>query len=390
MNILREKQKLLPLSGYMGGDSGGGGGGTTQQQNQYSSLSPWIAPYIGSMLGAAQQQVFNVDQSGGITGIRPYSAYGSYNPQTGGQYGMTPSDVMAAQSSVAGFSPLQQRVQQDVANLQMPGAYQQAGQAAGAGTLGSFGAAGQAGQYGRLGAQAGLSYGQQATNPYAVQAYMNPYLEASLAPQIEMANRAYGQQAAQQASQATQAGAFGGSRFGVQQAQNELNRNLALQNLVGQGYNQAFNTAQQNMQQAAQLGMQGAGMGLQGVSGQLAGYGQGIGGAGAMANIAGQGLQAQQGILGLQAQTGAQQQQQQQNIINQAMQNYATAQQYPMSQLQQLKSLTVGLPIADVTTTQQSAAPSTASAIAGLGTTGIAGLGLYNALGGSSSSNPKS
>jgi hypothetical protein len=205
-----------------------------------------------------------------------------------------------------------------------------------------------------------------------------------------MANRAYGQQAAQQASQATQAGAFGGSRFGIQQAQNELNRNLALQNLVGQGYNQAFNTAQQNMQQAAQLGMQGAGMGLQGVSGQLAGYGQGIGGAGAMANIAGQGLQAQQGILGLQAQTGAQQQQQQQNIINQAMQNYATAQQYPMSQIAQLKALTVGLPIADVTTTQQSAAPSTASAIAGLGTTGIAGLGLYNALGGSSSSNPKS
>lgn len=386
MNILREKQKLLPLSGYMGSDGGGGGGGQTQQQNQYSSLSPWIAPYIGSMLGAAQQQVFNVDQSGGITGIRPYQAYGTYNPTTGGQYGMTPSDVMAAQSSVAGFSPLQQRVQQDVSNLQMPGEYGQASQAAGAGTLGSFGAAGQAGQYGRIGAQQGLSYGQMATNPNAVQAYMNPYLQASLAPQLEMMNRQYGAQAAQNAGQATQAGAFGGSRFGIQQAQNEMNKNLAQQALIGQGYNQAFNTAQQNMQNAAQLGMQGAGLGLQGVSGQLAGYGQGIGGAGAMANIAGQGLQAQQGILGLQAQTGALQQQQQQNIINQAMQNYATAQQYPMAQLGQLKALTVGLPIADVTTTQQSAAPSTASAIAGLGTTGIAGLGLYNAMGGNKTS----
>lgn len=381
MNILREKQRLMPLSGFMGGDSGGGGGGgQTQQSNQYSSLSPWIAPYIGSMLGAAQQQVFNVDQSGGITGIKPYSAYGTYNPQTGGQYGMSPDSMQAAQSSVAGFTPLQTQAQQGVANLQLPSDYAQASQAAQAGTMGSFGAARQAGQYGRMGAQAGMSYGQEATNPYAVQAYMNPYLQASLAPQIEMANRQFGEQAAQNAAQATKAGAFGGSRFGVQQAQNQLNQNLALQNLVGQGYNQAFNTAQQNMQQAAQLGMQGAGMGLQGVSGQLAGYGQGLGGAGTMANVAGQGLQAQQGILGLQAQTGAQQQQQQQNIINQAMQNYATAQQYPMSQIAQLKALTVGLPIADVTTTQQSAAPSTASAIAGLGTTGIAGLGLYNAM----------
>lgn len=381
MNILREKQKLMPLSGYMGGDSGGGGGGgQTQQQNQYSSLSPWIAPYIGSMLGAAQQQVFNVDQSGGITGIRPYTAYGEINPATGGQYGMTPSSMKAAESSVAGFSPLQQQVQRDVASMQMPGQFASATGAAGQGTAGMLGSAGQAATYGNLGAQAGMGYGQQATNPYAVQAYMNPYLQASLAPQLEMMNRQYGTQAAQLAGQATQAGAFGGSRYGIQQAQNEFNKNLAQQALIGQGYNQAFNTAQQNMQQAAQLGMQGAGLGLQGVSGQQAGFGGALSGASTLGNLGTSQLAAQQGILGLQAQTGAQQQQQQQNIINQAMQNYATAQQYPMTQLAQLKALSTGLPIADVTTTQQSAAPSTASAIAGLGTTGIAGLGLYNAM----------
>lgn len=382
MNILREKQKLKPLSGYMGGDSGGGGGGggQTQQSNQYSSLSPWIAPYIGSMLGAAQQQVFNVDQSGGITGMKPYSAYGTYNPATGGQYGMSPDSMQAAQSSVAGFSPLQSQVQSDVANLRMPGQFGQAAGAAAQGTRGMLGTAGQAGMYGNLGAQAGLSYGQQATDPNAVQAYMNPYLQASLNPQLEMMNRQYGQQAAQNAAQATQAGAFGGSRFGIQQAQNEMNKNLAQQQLIGQGYNQAFNTAQQNMQNAAQLGMQGAGLGLQGIAGQQAGYGGALSGASTLGNLGTSQLAAQQGILGLQAQTGAQQQQQQQNIINQAMQNYTTAQQYPMTQLAQLKAMTVGLPIADVTTTQQSAAPSAASAIAGLGTTGIAGLGLYNAM----------
>ena len=85
-------------------------------------------------------------------------------------------------------------------------------------------------------------------------------------------------------------------------------------------------------------------------------------------------------ILGLQNQFGTQQQQQAQNIINQAMQNYQTGQQYPLQQLGQLKSLISGLPTTDVTTTQQQAAPSTASQLAGLGTAGIAGLGLYNAM----------
>jgi hypothetical protein len=62
------------------------------------------------------------------------------------------------------------------------------------------------------------------------------------------------------------------------------------------------------------------------------------------------------------------------------MQNYGTAQQYPMQQLGQLKSLLTGIPVTDTTTTQQQAAPSTTSQLAGLGTAGIAGLGLYNTM----------
>jgi hypothetical protein len=77
---------------------------------------------------------------------------------------------------------------------------------------------------------------------------------------------------------------------------------------------------------------------------------------------------------------GGTQQQQQQNIINQAMQNYSTAMQYPMTQLSNLKNLTSGLPMTDVTTTVAQAAPSMTSSIAGLGTAGIAGLGMYNAM----------
>jgi len=103
MSILRYGKKLAAQGGVLmggGGKGGGGGGGqqqTTQQQNQYTSLTPWAQPYVTSILGAGQQQVFNTstDASGNqtINGIRPYNAYGSFNDQ-GGQYGINPSAML--------------------------------------------------------------------------------------------------------------------------------------------------------------------------------------------------------------------------------------------------------------------------------------------------------
>ena len=133
MSLLRYKQKLLANGGVaMGGGPSGGGGGTATQSNQYSNISPWASPYVSSILGAAQQQVFNMtpgattpgtagvpaqyDDQGNlvpgtgipavapstaaptITGINPYTAYG----QNGA--GMSPAAQAAAQSSVAGFN----------------------------------------------------------------------------------------------------------------------------------------------------------------------------------------------------------------------------------------------------------------------------------------------
>jgi hypothetical protein len=103
-------------------------------------------------------------------------------------------------------------------------------------------------------------------------------------------------------------------------------------------------------------------------------------GAGQLANIGGQQLQAQQGIIGLQSQAGAQQQAQQQNIINQAVQNYAVAQQYPQQQLAFMNAQLRGLPLQSSNIQQYQAAPSPISQAAGLGTAGIAGLGLYNTM----------
>mgnify|MGYP003346249604 CR=1 FL=1 len=224
-------------------------------------------------------------------------------------------------------------------------------------------------QSGRLAGQeanAGNQLAANLTNPSAVGAYMNPYIQNALDPAMQLLNQQYGQQGAAEQGAATSAGAFGGTRNALQQSLNAQNQMLAQNQLVGNAYNQAYQNAQQQAQNVAQLGLQGAQAGIQGGT--------------ALGNLGTAQLAAQQGILGLQNTYGTQQQQQQQNIINQAMQNYQTAQQYPMTQLQQLSSLGQPYITKDVTTTQQQATPSGLSQLAGLGTAGIAGLGLYNAM----------
>jgi hypothetical protein len=217
-----------------------------------------------------------------------------------------------------------------------------------------------------------------ATNPGAVGAFMNPYVQQSLQPQLNQLAQQGNINAQQAAGAATSAGAFGGSRSALAQNLAQQNALMAQQQAIGQGYNTAYNNAMQNMQY-------GAGLGLQGQQAAMTGLGQVGSMAGQLGNLGTQQLAAQQGILSAQQAAGATQQQQQQNIINQAVQNYATAQQYPMMQLGNMMDLIRGTPTQTTTTSSYQAAPSVASTLAGLGTTGIAGLGLYNAMSGTSS-----
>jgi hypothetical protein len=121
-------------------------------------------------------------------------------------------------------------------------------------------------------------------------------------------------------------------------------------------------------------GMQGAGYGLQGVQGAvgagqygLQGLGQATQAAGALGQLGGAQFGAQRDIIGLQSQMGGQQQQLEQNKINQAIQDYATAQQYPMMQLAQLNAMLRGLPLQQATTQQYQAQPGIAQQSLGLG-----------------------
>ena len=342
---------------------GGGGGGPTTSTTNTSNIPDWLRPQVETVLGGSMQELFNTNKVSGvdaegnpttnyeITGTKPFTPY-STNPK----------------DYVAGFSPLQQQVQYNAANIQVPGQYNQATGLTGMGGMGSLGVAQQ-------GINAGSNYANQVTDPNAIAAYMNPYQQNVIDIQNQAAQRQADIARTQRNAQATRAGAFGGSRQAIENA--EANRALAqLQNTNQlQGQQQAYQSAIQNMQYGAGLGLQGLGMGLQG-------YGQ-AGQAGAtLANIGTQQLGAQQGILGLQNQIGGQQQAQEQQIIANAINNYAQQQQAPIQAYNTYNALLRGYAVPGMTTTQYQAAPSLTSQVAGLGTAAAGAYGLMKKAGG--------
>ena len=144
----------------------------------------------------------------------------------------------------------------------------------------------------------------QMYDPSRAQAFMNPYQQQVIDESIRQINRQGDISRQNLQAQATRAGAFGGSREGVQRA--ELERALAEQKnaaIVGglsQGYNQAAGQAQQafEQQQGRQLAQA---QGLQGAAGMQGQFGQ------TQQQQALQQAQALQGIGGLYGQQSLQQ-----------------------------------------------------------------------------------
>jgi len=351
--------KRTPFTG-----GGGGGGQPTQTNVQNSNIPEYARPYVETMLGTAQQQIYNYgapDAEGNktVTGFKGYTPYGATVDANGN---ITNTAQEQASAAVAPFSPLQQQSFYNASNLGLPGQYNTG---TGYAALGGMGAANVADRAANVGNQ----YNMMATNPYATQAFMSPYIQSALQPQLQEIGRQYDITGNQMRGQSVGQGAFGGNRAALQQAENERNKNTAMNQAIGSGYQNAFQAAQQAQQYGANLGLQGLGTALQG-TGQLTQAGT------ALADIGGRQLQGQQGIIGLQNQMGAQMQTQEQNKVNQAIQNYAMQQQYPMQQLSAMSGLLRGLPLQSATTQSYQAAPSAISQISGLGLTGAAAYGL--------------
>jgi hypothetical protein len=295
------------------------GAPTGEIASQTESLSPYAAPYVTEMLGRGQ-----------ALASTPYQAY--TGPLT------------------AGPSQLQQQAFSGLGSLALPGAsaagsltgaaYQPLSpqQIAGGETPQPY--AGmtplQFAEAGGLGADAdpvAIQAAQQMRSQSPVQAYMNPYLQAALEPQYEQARRQadIAQQALQ--SRYAKAGAYGGSRQGVAEA--ELQRGLLdrLAGITGTGYQQAYDRAADLFGEERQYGLQA--------------------------------LQAQQ--VG-----GAQQRAIEQQGIGADIAQFQEERDYPYKQVQYMQSLLQGLPIEALS--REYIEPSSASTILGY-------LGAIGALG---------
>ena len=169
-----------------------------QQTGTESSLSNWAGPYVTEMLGRGQ-----------ALASAPYQAY----------TGPLSTGPSAAES--AAF--------QGIAGLSIP-----------TDQMGAF--------------------VPQTFTADAASQYMNPYLMASLQPQIDEARRQAQIQRVQDAGRLTQSGAFGGSRQAIMES--ELNRNLLtnLAGITGTGYASAYDRAMQqfNTEQDRQAAAQTA------------------------------------------------------------------------------------------------------------------------------------
>lgn len=375
----------------------GGGGGPTQSTVMNTNIPEYARPYVESMLGATQQQLFNTQQvtdpttgqnTTQITGVKGYTPFGAAGA------GMGPTEQAAAQAAVAGFSPLQQQAQQGIAGLQMPGQFGAATEAAMMGTQAALGAgqyqpgyfgnqfrapaAYRPGQFSMVQAQApeltqyqmggpervgapGMEAAQmqaaqtgyrpdlqtfQMAGPERVrtqsflrpgtsEAYMSPYMQSVVDAQQREAIRQSGIAGTQLAGQATQAGAFGGARYGLMEAERQRNLATQLGDIQATGLQSAFQQAQQQFNAEQQARLQAS------LANQQAGL-----------QVGGQNLAAALGVQQLGTQTGLQTalanltNQQQAAVQNQAAQLQAqgmNAQQAMQAALaNQQAGLTVG------------------------------------------------
>jgi len=186
--------------------------------------------------------------------------------------------------------------------------------------------------------------------------YMNPYLQASLDPQLAALQRQSAINEQGDLSKLTQAGAYGGSRQAVLQGQDQYNLLSQQANLIGQGYNTAYNNAMNQFNTANAQSLQ-AQQNQEAANEAAANYGL------STLNALGQAGATQQGLN--QAADTAQL-----NQFNQQM-------NYPYAQVQFEQGLLNGLPVTTTATTpNQTTLGNILNTVGGLGSlnTQLSGL----------------
>jgi hypothetical protein len=194
--------------------------------------------------------------------------------------------------------------------------------------------------------------------------YMNPFVEMAMAPQLREAQRSSEMQRVADQAQATRAGAFGGGRQAIVEAERQRNLGMQQGDIRARGYQAAFDRAQDQFAREQQMREQsrqyGAGLGLQGLQTALQGAGQ-------MGQLGQTEFGQRKDVLGLQQQFGGLQQQQEQQRLSQNYQDFMNQQRYPYQQLEFMSNILRGTPMGTVNTMYQTP-PSIGSQLLGAGT----------------------
>lgn len=345
---------------------GGGGGGGPQTQTSYSTNLPEYAkPFYEELMKQSSKQVYNTDAEGNVIGVKEFTPY------TG--------------KRIAGFTPEQQAVQQEVAGMTTPGGFGTAATGLGTGQTLGYGA-------GIGGLSQAFGYSPTAISggtfdPYAAAYYSSPYQSAVTDIAVREAEKQRDLAKTAGMTGAIGRGTFGGARQALLQAEQERGANLNIGDIRAKGAQAGYENAQKMFEADQARRMQAAQLGQQAQQFQ-AGLGKDIGLAGLQAGLE---ASSKQGALAateqatdlerLKAQSASagESQAMKQEELNQAYQQFMDQQNYQKSQLDYLSQILRGNAAALGTTqTQYAPAPSLASQLGGVG---LAGLGLYNILG---------
>jgi hypothetical protein len=333
---------------------------------------------------------------------------------------------------IAGFDPMQLQAQQAAANMRVSPYLQQGAGIAGNVANKAMNLNYKPGQFQEERVAAERAAAERATtgrftDPGVASSYMSPYMQNVVDIQKREAQRQADIAGTQRGSEAVRAGAFGGSRQAIleaeaqrnlsqqmgdiqargsqaafeqaaQQFQTDEGRNLAMQQANVQAQlqaalanqqtglsaalaNQAKNLeAQQLREQSRQFG---ADLGLRGMQTALQGSGQ-------LGQLAGTQFGQAKDIVGMQATAGAERQAQKQRKLTQDYEDFLAQKRYPYEQAQFASSMLRGMPMSG-TESIYKASPSAAAQFGGLASIyaggrqagyfangGLTDLALYN------------
>jgi len=291
---------------------------TTQTSTNSADLPQWAGPYVGDMLGRSLALSYS-----------PYQGYGGQRLEN--------------------FSDLQNQSFGSIGSMQAPGQ------------------TGTATNYANQAGLAGLGATQKWIDPGVASSYMSPYMQNVVDIQNRELQRSGQIQQNMNQAKAVQAGAYGGSRHGLVDAEQQRNLMQQMNDNQNAGLQSAYTT--------------GMGQFNQDRSGALAGAGVANQAAGVLGTLGQNQLQNQMGIATLQNQFGAQQQSLGQLGRDYDYESFQQQQQWPYQQLNFANSILRGYPLngnSTQTTTTNESRPSLWSQITGAGLTG---LSLWNMFG---------